>query len=192
MKKSLLFSKPIFISASLSKTGFVPGERIPVEIAVMNTSSTKIKELVVSLNLVATYSTRTSISQENDHRALATVIIPNEEMKSKESRLSTYLEIPPTLPTSQNLCEILKVKYTVRVTARLGGLHLNPQVSLPCVIGSIPLGAISRRGIHSNRFEDYEIEPPTYEESAFMTPGGQGDDGEKFVPFVPTFKVRSS
>ncbi|KAL5273514.1 hypothetical protein ACFFRR_000323 [Megaselia abdita] len=199
VKKSLWFSKPIFMSTFIPKTGFVPGERIPVEIDVMNTSSTHIKELVVSLVLTAIHQTRTSISTETDSKILTSVVIPQQEFKSKESTYKTFLEIPPTLPSSQNLCEILTVKYFVHVTAKLKGMHLNAHVVLPCVIGSIPLGAVSRDGIHSNRFEDYEIELPTYEEAAFMTAlkptsGDEmiNDDDKNFLPLVPTFKVRSS
>lgn len=196
VKKTLWFSKPIFISASIPKTGFVPGEKIPIEIAVSNTSSTDIKEFVVSLNIEAKYKTRTSIATESDSKTLISLGIPIEEWSGKETTIRTSLVVPPTVPSSQNLCEILKVKYMVNVTARLKGLHLNPRVSLPCVIGLIHLGAVPKGESHSNNFEDYTMELPTYEEATFMTPvKQQGDlmDGDKkFVPLVATFKAQFS
>lgn len=193
VQKTMWFSKPIFMTATISKTGFVPGESIPIEISLLNQSSTDIKILEVSLNLSATYKTRTSIKTVSDFKTLATSVIPKEELKGKESILRTSMVVPPTLSSSQNLCEILKVKYVIYVTARLKGLHLNPRVSLPCVIGMIHLGAVPKGETHSNNFEDYGIELPTYEEATFMTPGkpSQNDEmvDDKFVPVVPTFKA---
>lgn len=161
----------------------------------MNESSTQIKELVASLFLVSICSTRVRIRTHSEE--LARNIISKEEMENMDSVLITFLKIPPTIPSSLNLCEILEIKYEVRVTARLGGLHLNQTISLPCTIGSIPLGAVPKEGIHTNRFEDYEMEPPTYEEATFMTAGKRAQGNEmvgdtKFVPLVPTFEAMFS
>lgn len=182
------------MSASIPKTGYIPGENISVEISLRNHSSNQIKEVVVSLLLKTIYKTRTSVSTETETKYLSSVKIPKEEIKAEESYLNTSLTIPSVLPSSQDLCEILKVSYVVHIAARLSGLHINPQIALPCVIGTIPLGAYPKGGIHTNFLGDYEMELPTYEAATYMTGGRHLTtdivDEKNFVPFVPCFNVK--
>ncbi|KAL5273517.1 hypothetical protein ACFFRR_000326 [Megaselia abdita] len=189
-------SSPLLIDAKLEKSGYVPGESIPVTLSVTNSSKAQVKEISVKLSLFVTYKTRVHVKTKCERITLSECKITlssNEKSEFKE-----ILKVPPASPTLNQLCEIIDLAYQVYVEGKVTGPHVNPRIYLPVVIGVIPLGIPALGSTNSNNLEDYAIPPPTYQEASYMgtvevaEEAKEDGDEETFVPMFPICNVRGS
>ena len=131
-------TEPLYISASIPTSGFVPGEVINVDIQVNNQSKTHIKELKVYIKkLISLNSDRprrvTKISTESDAK-VSSDSIPISSMRSFEINL----EVPSLEPNISN-CDVIQVQYELRIKAKTSGLSRSPRLNFPITIGTVPL-----------------------------------------------------
>lgn len=177
-------ARPFNIEVAIPKTGYVPGESIPVIIHVSNQSTAKVKEIIVKLVLKVRCKLRHSKRSIEEKISLTKRKTTNREDSSFD--VHEIINIPATPPSLSNLCKIIQLNYSVRVEMRLAGAHTNQEIKLPVVIGVIPLG--------SDPFEKDSGSPaPSYKEPTYMAPALMIVDNEheqdvsnsKFVPKYP-------
>ncbi|CAL8279720.1 unnamed protein product [Boreogadus saida] len=133
-------SGPISISAKIERKGYTPGESIQIFAEVENCSSR------VVVPKAALYQTQTFYAKGKGKQIQQLVSNlrgdPLAQGKS-QSWEGKSLKIPPVSPSIID-CPIIRVEYALVVYVDVpGGLNLN--LSLPLVIGTIPLHACSSR-----------------------------------------------
>lgn len=58
--------------------------------------------------------------------------------------ITAQLPIPATPPTSISQCSLIQIVYQVEVEAKMSGMYANQVVSVPVIIGNIPLQQYTR------------------------------------------------
>lgn len=179
----LFKSRKLQVVVSVPKTGYVPGESIPVLISIQNDSAAKIKEISIKLALKVHCKLRYSKRSTEEKISLTKV----KSINKKESSFDVHeiINIPATPPTLTDLCKIIHLNYSIRVEVKLAGAHTNQEIKIPIVIGVIPLGV--------DPMEDSGSPPPSYREPNYMIPALTVEDNEheqdvnstKFVPKFP-------
>lgn len=133
-------SGPISLSAKIERKGYTPGESIQIFAEVENCSSR------VVVPKAALYQTQTFIAKGKGKQIQQLVSNlrgdPLAQGKS-QSWEGKQLKIPPVSPSIID-CPIIRVEYALVVYVDIpGGLNLS--LSLPLVIGTIPLHSFSSR-----------------------------------------------
>ncbi|XP_062340167.1 arrestin domain-containing protein 3b [Osmerus eperlanus] len=133
-------SGPISLSAKIERKGYTPGESIQIFAEVENCSSR------VVVPKAALYQTQTFFAKGKGKQIQQLVSnvrgdpLPQGKSQSWEGKL---LKIPPVSPSIID-CPIIRVEYALVVYVDVpGGLNLS--LSLPLVIGTIPLHGFSSR-----------------------------------------------
>ncbi|KAM6901275.1 arrestin domain-containing protein 3b [Lycodopsis pacificus] len=133
-------SGPISLSAKIERKGYTPGESIQIYAEVENCSSR------VVVPKAALYQTQTFFAKGKGKQIQQLVSnlrgdpLPQGKSQSWEGKL---LKIPPVSPSILG-CPIIRVEYALVVYVDVpSGLNLS--LSLPLVIGTIPLHACSSR-----------------------------------------------
>lgn len=130
----------ITVEARIPKCGFVPGETIPVHLEINNLTSSVIEEITLKLVVKVLHKIRALKSSKKDKATLTKTRISKEIINSKNFAVSGDLTIPPTLPSSENICELIDIYYNIEVHVGISGVHTELKANLPVVIGIIPLG----------------------------------------------------
>ncbi|KAM8828958.1 arrestin domain-containing protein 3-like [Spinachia spinachia] len=133
-------SGPISLSAKIERKGYTPGESIQIFAETENCSSR------VVVPKAALYQTQTFFAKGKGKQIQQLVSnlrgdpLPQGKSQSWEGKL---LRIPPVSPSILD-CPIIRVEYNLVVYVDVpGGLNLS--LSLPLVIGTIPLHACASR-----------------------------------------------
>jgi hypothetical protein len=139
--EKIFSSKPMLIKVQLPRSGFVPGEEIPVSICVANRSHVHIKAVKIKLIRVAEYNAYEY--QKSEERTLQVRKIICLNMLSPVHLEENILVPLDTLPSSGPSRRTIILKYEVKVTVEARGLHLEPIVIVPITIGTVPFANCS-------------------------------------------------
>lgn len=172
------------MEVTIPKTGYVPGESIPVQINIQNESSARVKEICIKLALKVHCKLR--YSKRSTEEKISLTKVKTNNRKESSFNIHEIISIPATPPTLTDLCKIIQLTYSVRVEVKLVGAHTSQEIKLPIVIGVIPLGIDPLE-------HDSGSPPPSYEEPTYMTPVLMTVDNEheqdvsssKFIPKYP-------
>ncbi|KAL5273513.1 hypothetical protein ACFFRR_000322 [Megaselia abdita] len=188
-------TRPMIIDGRLQKTGYVPGESIPVHLSVKNETSVEIKEIIISLHLIAVSQSRKSV--KSNIKDVQKFILGQRKIASNtkvSGEFTETMDIPPAPPTTKTgLCELITISYEIEIQVIIAGPHHNPLLKMPVVIGLIPLGARPLSSPNSCNLGDFDFPPPIYEESTFMEYVNLNTPNEleysieetKFIPMYP-------
>ncbi|KAH7704976.1 Protein ARRD-11, partial [Aphelenchoides avenae] len=196
-------------SVTIPKTGFVPGEGMPVSFAISNTSSKEVKCLEVKLIEHVVYlAFRNGRRLKNPHESCTqgksrvhtrTLIASKDEVcvsAHSSAQVDRVLRVPATVP-SFNICPTLIVSYYVKVKLVTKG-HLGNEVvgEIPILIGTVPV----RQPLATNasKFEGElvppapsappaDVPPPAYAESVFGKGTVLGGKDEKPPEYTPKY-----
>ncbi|XP_068191595.1 arrestin domain-containing protein 3-like isoform X3 [Antennarius striatus] len=199
-------SGPISLSAKIERKGYTPGESIQIFAEVENCSSR------VVVPKAALYQNQTFFAKGKGKQIQQLVSnlrgdpLPQGKSQSWEGKL---LKIPPVSPSILD-CPIIKVEYALVVYVDVpGGLNLS--LSLPLVIGTIPLHACTSRtsSISSNcstlnwlGLQETPEAPPSYSDLSISESerrdclhgcGRPNDDSEEhgsLLTFITEFRYR--
>ncbi|XP_037548395.1 arrestin domain-containing protein 3-like [Nematolebias whitei] len=192
-------SGPISLSAKIERKGYTPGESIQIFAEVENCSSR------VVVPKAALYQTQTFFAKGKGKQIQQLVSSlrgdPLQQGKS-QSWEGKLLKIPPVSPSILD-CPIIRVEYTLVVYIDVpGGLNLS--LSLPLVIGTIPLHTSSPRSfsISSNcspvswlGLPERPEAPPSYNELAISESyrqdclrGCEGEDQGSLLTYISEFR----
>lgn len=185
-------SKPMIIDGRLQKTGYVPGESIPVQISVKNETSVEIKEIIINFHLVAVSQTRKSA--KSNMKEVQKFVLGQKKIDSRskiEGDFTKVIDIPPAPPTTKTgLCELVVITYEIEIQVTVAGPHQSPSLTLPVVVGLIPLGARPLSSPNSCCLGDFDLTPPIYEESSFTEPVkliGVNEEAIEDIKFGPMY-----
>lgn len=134
-------TKKIFKLSSkfgVQQGGHVPGEAIVFSVNIDNRSSREIKimqvDLVQQIKFHATNKTRTCT------RHVAAIRFPGKiGIRKQENWENISLVVPPVCSSSNGTCRIIDVRYAINLNFDAGGLAISKDLSIPVVIGTIPL-----------------------------------------------------
>lgn len=131
-------SDPLYVSASIPFSGYVPGQTITVMINVNNQSKTHVKEVKVSLKKIVL------LNSEKPKKKTKMLVLSEAKGCTDPIGVQTkqYFEmkiIVPSLPPMISNCDAIKVFYELRVKAVTSGLSSNPKLKIPVMIGTVPL-----------------------------------------------------
>lgn len=133
-------SDPLHLQMTLSQTGFVPGQSVPINILVNNDSHIRVELLQVSLVMMVTYyATHLSTRHSKFERFIVTKLMGDPVPNHCNKEFKYFLRLPATPPTCFNACSIIQIAYTVELKAKVKGFHMDEVVTVPLTIGSVPL-----------------------------------------------------
>lgn len=132
-------SAPLSITGSIPKTGYVPGETIPVTASVVNKSSKSINCVKFTLCTIVKYHSTTPT-----HKTKSEVIEICEKLASgvppeSDGKFHVALVVPPVGPTDNDLSQIITIEYVVKIEGQTTGPHVSPVLMTPITIGTVPL-----------------------------------------------------
>lgn len=124
----------------LPKTGFVPGQNIPVTIEIDNNSNVRIEYVYLQLHERLTFKairpdkdTKTELEMVKDHM-FDTVVAPYQ---NKLFQVDMFVD-PPYQWKIFDGCRIIKCEYILFAIAGATGCHSNPENRVSVVIGTVP------------------------------------------------------
>lgn len=126
-------SKPFTFEIHLPKTGFAPGESIPIDLRITNIKLVPIKVVQVYLHQRIYYPDEDTVFRYENHIICSKRII-NIPQKESELYFDQYLFIPPLPPTSNGLSASLKITYKFKVKIIVPGPMFCPTVEVPITI----------------------------------------------------------
>lgn len=134
-----LGSKPLFVSAEISMSGFVAGQAVPILIKVNNESNIDVEEIKASLKKYIHYNSQTPRRRTRERiESAAEVRYAGVPRKSK-GEVKAQLIIPAVPPTNVAFCTVIQVSYEIHIVAKVGGIHRSSLLRLPLTIGTVPL-----------------------------------------------------
>lgn len=151
-------SDPLIVTVTLPKTGFLPGEVIPLTIDYVNKSDVEITETNIFLKQVVKYSWFVIFQisfNKYCNQFLFFSQTPEVEEKCEEedilechalgvgvkttSKVDVKLDLPAhVLPTNKNYCKVIEISYVLKVSTVPDGCHMDIEFLIPITIGSTP------------------------------------------------------
>ncbi|XP_076223710.1 arrestin domain-containing protein 17 isoform X5 [Nomia melanderi] len=105
-------TEPISVSMSLPVHSYVPGQTIPIKIALTNPSTVAIKKIRVVFKKVVTYH---ATEKSRKHKE---IVVEIEQPVNKESETYDVLfDVPAVPPTGMIHCTIIDVVYTLKIVS---------------------------------------------------------------------------
>ncbi|XP_026479948.1 arrestin domain-containing protein 17-like [Ctenocephalides felis] len=196
-------SGPLNLSVRIPTRAYVPGQEVDLEIEVANRSRIKVQNLRCSLYQLIQYHFQTPHKRTKEVKVLLSESIAPGVKRNTSANLSHSVKLPPMPPTDLPYCNIIDIKYQIEVLARVNRLYDNLDITLPIVIGTIPLIAMNpitapasppnlnvTPGPSAPLLQEYL---PTYEESFHHTKSIIENENPKqtlgFEGFTPKYPV---
>ncbi|XP_030374607.1 arrestin domain-containing protein 17 [Scaptodrosophila lebanonensis] len=199
-------TEPLKMELHLPQAGYVPGQRIPVTVVVINNTGVAVSELRLSLVMLIRY-----FSVTPEHSRVERIVVSKAKgdsvLRQSTRSMTIDLLVPATPPTCLSLCNLIQVAYQLEVEALIKSLREQQVMTMPVTIGTIPLAVAGvvvqqppRRSAHyeapSNRNSNDElpivtaianvpnqltpssadIPPPAYEESKYTVRGNINEE----------------
>lgn len=133
-------TRPIILHASIPFSGFVPEQSVRITIKTDNRCGFDVSKTYISLKKVFTVISTTPAKRIwSDKQTLSKTIMEGAR-NGRETKIFGIIVIPPfTLPTNDEISNIVKVSYYVQVSLDVIGFARSPRVKLPIMIGTKPL-----------------------------------------------------
>uniref|UniRef100_A0AC35GKH9 Arrestin C-terminal-like domain-containing protein n=1 Tax=Panagrolaimus sp. PS1159 TaxID=55785 RepID=A0AC35GKH9_9BILA len=146
-KSRLLSSNCITATVSIPKTGYAPGEDIPVSVEIYNETSLDVTAIesgiLQTYNFVGyddgdTSGYKKTVISTKKHNFEKTPISVEKKKKTKFTHAITIPDLPPTIED----CANITIEYDVIVEIKTNAyVSKTSKTSLPIIIGTIPLKA---------------------------------------------------
>jgi hypothetical protein len=137
-------SDPLIIKVRLPRSGFGIGEKIPINVEIINQSSKDVLETTFALKRVDRFN---ATSPEKRQELKETVVYATSRgVKAGETvSFVEYLDIPIILMTSNSrYCKIFQIMYELKFTAETQGMTMSPEVHIPIEIGTVGFDSENR------------------------------------------------
>ncbi|XP_066279244.1 arrestin domain-containing protein 3-like [Branchiostoma lanceolatum] len=130
-------SGPIELQAQTDRGGYCPGERVMVKGSLENSSNTRITQ--TSAKIVQTVAFHATRKTRHSHHTLSSAVGLGCRGRMSGNIGELVLPVPAIPPSKLRHCSIIEIDYVAQVFAHIEGPHLNLNVQLPIIIGSVPL-----------------------------------------------------
>jgi hypothetical protein len=135
---SVCTTSPLYLSASIPFSGFVPGQACLVAIEINNRTKFDVTDLIVALKKFITYKSQSPKFHSKNDVLVEQEIHCGRIIKNFNSRFNQKLFIPPC-PPSNSSSQVLSVFYEIHVTAIMPLFFENIVLKLPIIVGTVPL-----------------------------------------------------
>lgn len=134
-------SDPLLIKISLPRTGYGLGEKIPVNVELINKSSTDVSHTTFTLKRVDKFNSRDPFEKTWEIKEEVAEARSKGAKGGETVSFEEFIEIPHVLMISNNrYCKVFQITYELKVTAETDGISVCPEIYLPITIGTIGLG----------------------------------------------------
>lgn len=205
---------PLTATLSMPVRGYVPGQVIPINININNLADVTIYHVRLKLIKKVTFK---ATKPRKQIRKKDTTVKEIHEGRIEDINISfdEFIEVPPLPPSNLNQCGIIDVQYVLELKIYVDKFCArNLKFTTPVLIGTVPLNnghfftsALSSEAPSSSvptpsappdysTVIKFELPPPTYEESLFVTENLKDDDdsghvmgiNDRFAPRYPVYK----
>lgn len=141
-------SGPISLHVYIEKAGYVPGEKLPIQVIVSNNSRVHVEKVKFTVNKVVDYHSKVpGITVKREISRLLKKEAGGVNKKT-EQRYEHVIDVPETIPSQDaNTSQLIHIKYEVKVEVKISGLYKNLVISAPLIIGNVPHSFISPRQV---------------------------------------------
>lgn len=129
---------PIMLRLFLAKIGWAPGEKVPIQVELVNESGTDVDKIKFIMRKVIRYN---STSPPNVCKEEILPVLKKEAggvQKRSVQRYEHKLEIPSLPPSDDTYSRIIHIRYEIRVEAKIFG-YKNLVLTIPIIVGTTPL-----------------------------------------------------
>ncbi|XP_030558985.1 arrestin domain-containing protein 17 isoform X1 [Drosophila novamexicana] len=130
---------PIKMELHLPQAGYVPGQRIPVTVLLINNSNVAVSEVRLSLVMLVRY-----FSVTPEHSRVDRIVIGKAKgdsvLRRSTRSLTLDMVVPSTPPTCLDVCKLIQIAYQLEVEALIKSLREHQMITMPITIGTWPLG----------------------------------------------------
>jgi len=148
-RSGLLRSGPLKIELTLpGKTGFVPGEKIPIQAEISNSTNVNISSWKVDLMMTLVYKAYHNGLHTREYQfVMATQNMIEEVQAGQEKRVSCKLQVPTLPPSDLHYCDFIQISYSLKFHAYGAVMPLlrpfsaikDVTVGVPITIGNVPV-----------------------------------------------------
>ncbi|XP_017487023.1 PREDICTED: arrestin domain-containing protein 17-like [Rhagoletis zephyria] len=132
-------TEPLKVQVQLPQTGYVPGQRIPVTALIINNTRIPIAEVRFALIMLVRYTGQSPNQNSCLERITMTVAKGESVLRNCTRSLTQELLVPATPPTCLRACSVIRISYQVEVEARMKGWYASQTITMPVLIGNVPL-----------------------------------------------------
>lgn len=127
---------PIMVKLSMSKSGYVPGDKVPVKVEIFNKSNISFPKSTISLNRVETYLSYTPLNKTKTFTAPVTEVKSKGTDPKKNRKFEEIVEIPEEVDVSnEKFCDVFQVSYEISFYMKQANKSSSIQASIPIYIG---------------------------------------------------------
>lgn len=157
-------SGALLIQATIPVGGFIPGETIPVDIQIKNTSSISIASTTTALQMGQQFIANSPQLRSKVVKQKTLIFVKGAGFPAHfTGNVTNNLIVPVVASSNTNCSRIFQVYYNLKITCIVNGCHYNPELSIPITIGNVPFTA-------SNVVYDTAMFPATFPASAPTLP----------------------
>ncbi|BES94350.1 Arrestin (or S-antigen), N-terminal domain [Nesidiocoris tenuis] len=132
-------SGPLSLVVCMPYTGIVPGQTFPVTIEVDNASDVNVESVDCKLKKEIEWIVRMPRYKTKED-SVDIVKVSCEGVEPTKSRTWTQSVSVPQMPhVDLEACSIINVKFLLKVSAAVGGMHKNLAVDIPLILGTVPI-----------------------------------------------------
>ncbi|CAD6995999.1 unnamed protein product [Ceratitis capitata] len=132
-------TEPIKMQVQLPQIGYVPGQRIPVTVLVINNTGIPVADIRYALIMLVRYASPAPQQHSCLERITMTTAKGESVLRNCTRSLTQELLVPATPPTCIRSCNIIRITYQVEVEAYMKGWYANQTITIPVLIGNVPL-----------------------------------------------------
>jgi hypothetical protein len=122
---------------SLDKTGYVPGELFKFKVDVQNMTGKTVSELSVKIiQIIQLYAEGRSVRDRSD---MAFCDYGRSVAANEACKWQGEMVVPPVSPSLKDVCVIIQIAYYGVLSFKVGSGLVPNALTVPLVIGSIPL-----------------------------------------------------
>ncbi|XP_067638591.1 arrestin domain-containing protein 17-like [Eurosta solidaginis] len=132
-------TEPLKIQVQIPQTGYVPGQRIPVNVLVINNTRIPVADIHYALIMIVRYASQTPPQGSCHERFTMSTARGESVLKNCTRTIVQDLLVPATPPTCLRSCNIIRITYQIELQVRMKGWYASQMTTIPVLIGNVPL-----------------------------------------------------
>ncbi|XP_039431741.1 arrestin domain-containing protein 17-like [Culex pipiens pallens] len=149
------FTEPLVVSASISKSGFAPGDIIELTVHVNNQSSVDVRTIVMKLQRVDTFISQIPRVDQYIERTVLEERTTSKISKRSDISFEENILVGAGIPSDVERCRIIQIKYEVEIIVHPIRSRKRLVLNLPIVLGTT---SIANMDAHVERVVDKQRE----------------------------------
>lgn len=131
-------SDPVTLTVRLPKSGFVAGDRIPVNIQIHNRSSKNVGSSLIELKRIHRFHSHDPIKKVKEHEEMVVELTSRGAENGENVNFEVLVDLESSIPiTNEKFCKTYQICYELKIIAITEGLSTSPQIAIPICIGRV-------------------------------------------------------